>query len=193
MTAERKRPHTGRQRNEAARTAILDAAMALLGTARFTADEIAREAGVGKQTLYRWWPSKAAVVAEAMGRRARDIAPVPDTGTVLGDLREFLAETFTGAAEPANRNALRQIMASAQQDEHLAEAVAGFTAARRDALRSLLERAGRRGELPAGADLDLAVDQAYGVLWYRLLVGHAPLDRRAAEQLARALIASVGA
>lgn len=193
MTAERKRPHTGRQRNEAARTAILDAAMALLGTARFTADEIAREAGVGKQTLYRWWPSKAAVVAEAMGRRARDIAPVPDTGTVLGDLREFLAGTFTGAAEPANRNALRQIMASAQQDEHLAEAVAGFTAARRDALRSLLERAGRRGELPAGADLDLAVDQAYGVLWYRLLVGHAPLDRRAAEQLARALIASVGA
>ena len=66
MTAERKRPHTGRQRNEAARTAILDAAMALLGTARFTADEIAREAGVGKQTLYRWWPSKAAVVAEAI-------------------------------------------------------------------------------------------------------------------------------
>ena len=84
-----RRPHTGRRRNEAARRAILEAALDLLtgsdGTT-ITIDALAAAAGVGKQTIYRWWPSKAAVLAEAMTQRARAQVPTADTGSLVGDL-----------------------------------------------------------------------------------------------------------
>ena len=79
------RPHTGRRRNEAAREAIIDAAITLLqevGYEGFTIERLASDAGVGKQTVYRWWPSKAAVIAEAVGARAQHTIPLPDTGTL---------------------------------------------------------------------------------------------------------------
>ncbi len=74
------RPHTGRRRNAAAREAILDATFDLLreqGTGGVTIDAIAEAAGVGRQTIYRWWPTKGAVVAEAMtrGRAGDRLAP----------------------------------------------------------------------------------------------------------------------
>ena len=75
------RPHTGRRRNAAARDAILDATFELLraqGASGVTIDAIAEAAGVGRQTIYRWWPTKGAVVAEAMVRGARLIVPPRD-------------------------------------------------------------------------------------------------------------------
>src|SRR6476469_5167331 len=90
------RAHTGRRRNEAARQAIIDAAVRMVaeeGYEGFAMERLAREAGVGKQTIYRWWPSKAAVVAEAVGDRAQNTIPLPDTGTLLGDLSEFFVTT----------------------------------------------------------------------------------------------------
>jgi hypothetical protein len=68
--------------------------------------------------------------------------------------------------------------------------LADFTAARRAALRSLLERGRAAGELAQDADLDMLVDMTYGVLYYRLLVGHAPLDEAAARSLAAELTRS---
>jgi hypothetical protein len=82
---------------------------------------------------------------------------------------------------------LRQIVAAAQQDEHVARVLAEFTAVRRAALRALLERGRDAGELAKDADLDMLVDMAYGVLYYRLLVGHAALDEKAARSLAKEL------
>ena len=82
-----RRPHTGRRRNEAAQEAILDAAFRLLsgpGTEVMTIDAIAAEAGVGRQTIYRWWPSKGAVVADALVRHARVAVPERDTGSFRG-------------------------------------------------------------------------------------------------------------
>jgi hypothetical protein len=70
----------------------------------------------------------------------------------------------------------------------VARVLADFTAIRRAALRELLERGQNAGELPPSADLDMLVDMAYGVLYYRLLVRHAPLDERAARSLATELI-----
>jgi hypothetical protein len=69
-------------------------------------------------------------------------------------------------------------------------AVVDFTARRRQELRALLERGQARRELPADADLATFVDLVYGFLWYRLLVGHAPLDHRAAQDLTGAVLAS---
>ena len=188
-----RRPHTGRRRNDAARDAILDAAFRLLaapGTEGVTIEAIAAEAGVGRQTIYRWWPTKGAVVADALMRHARVVVPDRDTGSFAGDLAAFLTDTFAGLESESYAQALREIVAAAQTDEHVARVLADFTAVRRAALRSLLARGQARGELARDADLDMLVDMAYGMLYYRLLVRHAPLDGAAARSLAAELTRS---
>jgi AcrR family transcriptional regulator len=185
-----RRPHTGRRRNDAAQDAILDATFRLLSgpTAdAVTIDAIAAEAGVGRQTIYRWWPSKGAVVADALARHARVVVPDRHTGSFAGDLEAFLADSFAGLQDQGYAGRLRQIVAAGQHDEHVAQVLADFTAVRRAALRALLERGRDAGELAPDADLDMLVDMAYGVLYYRLLVGHAPLDQDAARSLAAEL------
>jgi AcrR family transcriptional regulator len=190
------RQHTGRRRNAAARDAILDATVELLraqglkGGGGLTIDAIAEAAGVGRQTIYRWWPSKGAVAAEAMARQARAIVPVRDSGSFPDDLAQFLVDSFAGLEDAGLRAALRQLVAAAQSDEHVAEVLADFTAQRRAALRALLKRGQGSGDISAEVDLGLMTDVAYGVLWYRLLVGHAPLDARAAGELAAHLLAA---
>ena len=190
-TSAPRRPHTGRRRNDAAREAILDAAFRLLsdpGTDNLTIEAIAAEAGVGRQTIYRWWPSKGVVLADALARYAQVVVPERDTGSFAGDLAAFLTDSFAGLADQGYAARLRQIVAAAQQDEHVASLLADFTAVRRAALRALLERGRDAGELAQDADLDMLVDMDYGVLYYRLLVGHAPLDEKAARSLAAELI-----
>jgi AcrR family transcriptional regulator len=190
-----RRPHTGRRRNDEAQAAILDAAFRLLsdpGAESLTIDAIAAEAGVGRQTIYRWWPSKGAVVADALARHAQVVVPGRDTGSFSGDLEAFFVDSFAGLQDKRLANRLRQIVATAQHDEHIARVLADFTAARRAALRALLERGRSAGELAADADPDMLVDMAYGVLYYRLLVAHAPLDEQAARSLAAELTRSAG-
>jgi AcrR family transcriptional regulator len=195
MTDGPRRPHTGRRRNDAAKEAILDAAFRLLSAPRLetlTIDAIAAEAGVGRQTIYRWWPSKGAVLADALAHYARVVVPERDTGSFTGDLAAFLIDSFAGLGNEGYADRLRQIVAEAQRDEHVARVLADFTAVRRGALRALLERGRAAGELAAEADLDMLVDMAYGVLYYRLLVGHGPLDEQAARSLATELTRSAG-
>ena len=185
-----RRPHTGRRRNEAAQEAILDATFRLLsnpGTEAVTIDAIAAEAGVGRQTIYRWWPSKGAVVADALARYAQVVVPERDTGSLDEDLAAFLIDSFAGLRHEGYADRLRQIVTEAQHDEHVAAVLADFTAVRRAALRALLEHGQAAGELPVDTDLDMLVDMAYGVLYYRLLIGHAPLDEKAARSLAAEL------
>src|SRR6201988_2233518 len=153
-----RRPHTGRRRNDAARDAILDAAFRLLSapeTEALTIDAIAAEAGVGRQTIYRWWPSKGAVVADALARHARVVVPERDTGSFTADLAAFLTDSFAGLGNEDLANRLRQIVAEAQHDEHVARVLADFTAVRRSALRALLERGQATGDLAPDANLDM--------------------------------------
>jgi AcrR family transcriptional regulator len=187
-----RRAHTGRRRNEAARDAILDATIDLIyaGDTEVTIDAIAHHAGVGRQTIYRWWPSKGAVAAEAMARHAQAVVLARDTGSFHDDLDAFLSDSFTALADDSLRNALRRIAAAAQGDEHVAAILADFTARRRAALRDLLDRGVVSGALSPEADVAMLVDMAYGVLWYRILVGHVPLDEAAARELAACLIAA---
>ncbi|MFI9718345.1 TetR/AcrR family transcriptional regulator [Streptomyces sp. NPDC052396] len=192
---DERRPHTGRRRNEHVRQAILDAALRLLASAQgehIGVAAIAQEAGVGKQTIYRWWPSKGAVLLEALTWRAREAVPVPDTGSLRADLRAAIAATFSGAQHSSTAPALRTLAREAAADPHLAELMREFTAARRDSLRGVLARGQERGELAADRDLDLMVDQIYGVFWYRFLLGHAPLTEETAERLTDSLIPPAG-
>jgi AcrR family transcriptional regulator len=185
------RAHTGRRRNEEARQAILRSTVDLLMTSNdsvITMDGLAKAAGVSKQTIYRWWPNKAAVLAEAMSERARDEIPIVDTGTVLGDMTAFLIATFRSASTRPVARALQTVMAEAQTDPEAAEVLRTYTAARRKAMMTLLERGQQRGELPADAELSTLIDQAFGFVWYRMMVGHAPLSRSAAIRLAHNLL-----
>lgn len=185
------RPHTGRRRNEAARRAILDAALDLLADADgapVSVETIARAAGVGKQTLYRWWPSKGAVLLDALVERAAQEVPAPETGSLREDLRALAVATFEASQRPPSAPALRTLVREAARDPHLAELLRAFTESRRAAVREVLERGRDRGELPADRDLDLLVDQFYGLFWYRFLLGHAPLDAATAVRFADSLV-----
>ena len=187
------RPHTGRRRNDAAELAILLAAADMLADdgAAITVDAIAERAGVGKQTIYRWWPSKSAVLLDAMIHRADEIAPAPDSGDLHTDLRLFLRSTF--AAAPGNRSLLLGVLREALGDAATMQRLAVFTAARRDALTQILHRARDRGQIPATGRLGTVVDQAFGLLWYRMIFAHQPLDKRGADDLAAGLATQLGA
>ncbi|GAB3564490.1 hypothetical protein GCM10027445_08380 [Amycolatopsis endophytica] len=189
-----RRAHTGRRRNEAAREAILAAAADLLARddTAISVGAIAAAAGVGKQTIYRWWPSKGAVLLEAAIERAQELTPRPDTGSFAGDLETFLVATFETVSAPPVRALLRTSMAEALRDPAAADALRAFTLSRREMLLEILDRAGERGEADEGTDRHLFADQAFGVLWYRVLLGHDPLTPAAARALAANLVRSCG-
>jgi AcrR family transcriptional regulator len=190
------RGHTGRRRNEAARQAILDAVTVAIGQGatlyQLTVDRIAADAGVGRQTIYRWWPSKGAVLAEAMAETAQRLAPRPDSGSLPADLRGLLVATFEVAGREPAVGLLRSVVAEAQRDPATAVALAEFARVRRAQLVAILESARARGELAGVADAELLAEQALGVLWYRITVSGGPVDRELAEQLAAALLAQLG-
>jgi AcrR family transcriptional regulator len=176
----------GRPRSQSARRAILAAATELIGAAGYgsvTIEAIARHAGVSKQTIYRWWPTKAAIVLEALNDGASAIAPTNDTGSLENDLRVFLRRSVAGASG-ANTRLLAALMASAQLDDAFAESFrSGFLGRRRQALRQLLQRGREREELSPSVDLDFLVELVYAAIWYRILSQHQLLNRRFADQL----------
>jgi AcrR family transcriptional regulator len=129
---------------------------------------IADRAGVGKQTIYRWWPSKSAVLLDAMIHRAQQVAPSPDTGDLAADLRLFLRSTF--AAAPGNRSLLIGVLREALGDAETMDRLAAFTAARRDEM--MRDRARNRGQIGAAGEAGNVVDQAFGLLWYRMIFEH---------------------
>lgn len=184
----------GRNRNEDTRRAILDAAVAELaerGYAALTVEGIAARAGAGKQTIYRWWPSKADVVLDAMLDLAAARIVDPDEGSLAADLTAFLGATFRRRGD--QQRALAGLMAQSVLDPVFATSFRErFVFARRAALRAVLDRARARGELAPDVASDLLIDVVFGVLWYRLLVGHAPLDEQEGATLADLVVRAAG-
>jgi AcrR family transcriptional regulator len=190
---EPKRRRPGRRRSEGSRDAILQAATELvaeLGYAAVSIERIAQRAGVGKQTIYRWWPSKGDVLMEALARKADVHIPLPDEGSWAADVRRMLDDSFVMARAPQVADLLRALIVEAQLDpEFGARFRAEFLERRRAALGTLVERARRRGDLPATLTADFAADVVFGVLWYRLLVVPQPFDRRLTNHLVALLTA----
>jgi AcrR family transcriptional regulator len=181
----------GRPRSQHARQAILAAAMELAtaeGPAALHMDAIAKRAGVSKETLYRWWHSKAEVILDAMAEYGQQAVPLPDTGTLPGDLGEFLHAT-ADSVNPPTASVLRHLAAAAAADEGQAAQIRDrFLARRRAALGELLDRAVARGEIDAG-HAALARDFIYGSLWYRLIFRTGPVDHAWARDVAAAISA----
>ncbi|GAB1538799.1 TetR/AcrR family transcriptional regulator [Scytonema sp. NUACC21] len=185
-----------RRRNERSHQAILRATAELLeekGYSDICIEAIAARAGVGKQTIYRWWSCKAAVVMEAYAAKAAQNIPTPDTGSVKQDLYQILQQLFA-VLTTTTGTAVRGLIAEAQLDPKLAEAFREqFLECRRQATRTILERGIERGELRSDLNIELVIDAIYGPIWYRLLLKHAPLDNLFAEELVNFLIIGIQA
>src|SRR6185503_10397832 len=182
MTRQRivNRPR-GRPRSQDADTALHAAAIALIrdiGYDAVTMEGIAERAGVGKATLYRRFASKEPLVVEALGGIMRKV-PVPDTGTLGGDVRRLLRSTSIMYEDPATRHLLSGLVAAMARNEAIARAVRhGFVATWRDAMRQILARAAARGELRRGLDAAFATHLFAGPLLYRFLIDGDRVDER---------------
>lgn len=175
----------GRPRSEAARQAILDATKSLLETTTvrdLTIEAIARTAGVGKTTIYRWWSSKAAVVIdtlEASTPRAR-LAECKSVTAALSEQLLLLMEQYRG---PYGRIMAELIAEGQANPDLLTEFRERFLMRRRAVARDLIEHGKAIKEFDPNIDTDLVCDMIYGSLYYRLLIGHLPLDAAFAEAL----------
>lgn len=187
MDAEPDHRRPGRRRSEGSREAILQAATELVvehGYAMVSIEKIAQRAKVGKQTIYRWWPSKGDVLMDALARKADMHIPLPDEGSWAADLRSMLDSSFVLAAAPQLGELLRALMVEAQLDPAFGERFrTEFLERRRAAIATLVERASARGDLPATLTAGLVADVVYGVLWYRLLAVPQPFDGRLTDDL----------
>jgi AcrR family transcriptional regulator len=181
----------GRKRSEESRLAILAAAAELtaeVGYAGLTIEGIAARSGAGKQTIYRWWASKADVLLDALATKADLYIPVPDEGNYRDDLRKFLAATFELGRKDQVVDVLRALMAEAQIDPEFGERFReSFLQHRRDALGVVVSRAAERGDLPPDASPDTVLDIVFGTLWYRLLATRRLPDERLIEELVTTL------
>jgi AcrR family transcriptional regulator len=182
-----------RRRDARVHRAILDATVALLerdGYKRLTIEAIARHAGVGKQTIYRWWPNKASLVMEAYIAAGEERVPEPDTGSVTGDLEAILVPVFAqnAAYDRGTARANKGMMAEAQLDPAFRATYLALHRAWWGPLRNVLERAKGRGELRADADSDALIDMMLGASWYRVLLEHAPLDAAFARLIVRTVV-----
>ncbi|MBM0742050.1 TetR/AcrR family transcriptional regulator [Phormidium sp. CLA17] len=184
-----------RRRNERSHQAILKAAAELLeekGYSGVCIEGIAARAGVGKQTIYRWWSSKAAVIMEAYATRPAKNPPTPDTGSVQADLHQMLAHLCFVLTQTTSGSVVKGLIAEAQNNCEVAETFrAYFVACRRDATRTILERGIERAELRSDLNVELAIDTLFGPIWYRLLLQHAPLDDDFAAALVNHLLAGM--
>lgn len=181
----------GRKRSEESRLAILTAAFELIGEVGYgglTIEGIAARSGAGKQTVYRWWRSKADVLLDALVTKADLFVPVPDEGGYAADLRVFLTASFALGGKRQVVDALRALMAQAQIDAEFGQRFRdSFLQRRRDALATILDRAQARGDLPPGLSPGTATDIVFGVIWYRLLATGQPLDNRLVDELVATL------
>jgi AcrR family transcriptional regulator len=178
-----------RRRSESARRAILDATLSLVrekGLAALTVEGIAARAGVGKQTIYRWWPSKGVVAVDALLEAAGpgiELAHHPDLWT---DLAELLGNVADMMADPDRGPHWAAILAQAQSDPAVAEAfhrrVFGPI---RSEYRRRLEELSRAGTLTV--DPDDLLDMAFGPLWFRLLTRPEQMTREFGVRIARQL------
>lgn len=168
----------GDPRAERTRSSTLDAAFQLLGDEGVqgaTVERIAECAGVHKTTVYRHWPERVALLAEALETHL-EAPPAPDTGSLRGDLIAAMSGLATTISTPPWSVLLPSLIAAAATDDRLAELHGVFTRRRRDMTINVIDRGQRRGQLPAAVDASHLIDALAGAIIYRRLMTHEPID-----------------
>jgi len=184
----------GRPRSERARLAVLEAAADLLiegGLAAATIEAVAARAGVSKVTIYKWWPTRGSVAIDAYFHRFKETIEFADSGDLAADLTAqiaLLVEAFRGQAGVV----MAELIGLAQSDPVLAATLRQrWLEPRRAASAAVLRRAVERGQIRPDTDIAALLDQLYAPLYYRLTMGHEPLDRALAPTLVRTVLEGV--
>ncbi|XGV94794.1 MAG: TetR/AcrR family transcriptional regulator [Leptolyngbya sp. BL-A-14] len=176
----------GRPRSELARQSILQASYKLLQEKpieSISTQQIAAAAGVSTATLYRWWDTKEAVLLDAFLEAADQHLPFrSEIDSPLERLREHARQGVHFLLSEDGRIMAKLIMAI-QDNEGLRQVfLAGFYEPRRNAARQVIRDAITASELPSGTDVETLIDGIYGPLYFRLFLGHQPLNESFALQ-----------
>jgi len=179
------------RRNPTARRSILAAALDVVrevGYAKLSIEGIAARAGVGKQTIYRWWPSKGAVLFDAFltlsESRDGEVEALPDTGDLEADLKLVLRATVAELNDPRYDEPMRALSTEIAHDPALA---ADYAERLDGPLKQLkqerLRSAQRDGQLAENLDLDIAIEMMWGPLLNRWLHRSGPLTPDYTDQV----------
>lgn len=181
----------GRSRSDASRIAILNAALKLLETIplqQVTIEAIAREAGVGKATIYRWWSSKASIVIDAFVLNHAAHVPVPEGLSARETLSRhvhLLVEQYGGW----HGHLVAQILAEGQSNPAvLRELRERFIYGRRAMVHELIEAGRRSGEFRTDVNADIQGEMLYAPIYFRLMVLNLPLDKEFADMLSTTVL-----
>jgi AcrR family transcriptional regulator len=184
----------GRPRDPGRDRAILDATLDLLveeGYARLSIEAVAQRAGVGKPTLYRRWPSKAALVIDALHAAQRE-AKVPDGETVRDRLIALLTDLISNVRRQRTRQLMAGLIGELPRDPELAAAMREvFLAKRRRVLFRIFDEAIAADELPAGLDHELAADMLVAPILLRALLTGGRLPASLSSTIVDAFLAGV--
>src|SRR6201987_572304 len=180
-----KRP-PGRPRSEEARQAILRTTLKILGKKGFSdfkIEEVAARASVGKATVYRWWPNKGALIADAFASSTTRRLRCPDTGSVYADISQQIRQLIKIFRSRRGR-IVSAILAAGQNDKDLIEAFRErFLWPRRREAYATLRRGIERGELRRDLDPDLLLHSLYGPIYMRFLIQHDRLTPEFVDRL----------
>jgi len=174
----------GRPRSEPSRKAILDATRKLLAREslpKLSIEAIAKKAGVGKTTIYRWWPNKAAVAMEAFLEQPGIQVIVPTTATASEGIARQL-ESLVRQLRGQNGRIIAGIIAESQGDATVLDLLyEKFLKLRVETLYELVEQGVKSGEFKLGLDTAIAIDMMLGPLFLRVLSGEHGIDNHFAE------------
>jgi AcrR family transcriptional regulator len=175
----------------AIRNAVMDE-LARVGYGRLSIEAVARRAGVGKTAIYRRWSNKLEMVLEIVSDVAGRSVPLPDTGSFRGDLQLLLMIVSRALRHRLASQIIPDLMAEAARNPQIAETLHRALRTHQRAVGDkLVGQAVARGELPAGADPDVAVDLILGPLYWHLAVARAPIGDDYLDRLASAVTAAL--
>jgi AcrR family transcriptional regulator len=166
-------PPNPQRRNPQSYAAILDSTLdqlASVGFHRMTIEAISAQAGVGKATVYRWWPSKARLVVEALSKRCA-LSPVTSTGDLHHDVRCLVERAIELMVKTPLGHALPHLAGDFEDDPDARAELLAWLGPTRASQRALLYEAAGRGDLPHDLDAGLTLDLIAGTIMYRQLVG----------------------
>ena len=174
--------------------AILRAALDLMaehGVGGLTVDAVAARAGVGKQTIYRHWGSRARRVHDAIACTNGPFEE-PDTGSLRGDLEALLEQLVGFLSDPDTGRVFPSLLEAAERDPELAELRQEHASRKREAFQRVFARAVERGEIDAGTDVDAAIDLVVGPVFYRRIVARSGIDDAALRARLDLLLRGLG-
>jgi len=193
QTPAQRKPRPG-GRSARVRAAVLHAAFDELGEKGydgFNMEAVARRSGVHKTTVYRRWPTREALVMDALDSRSDRHSPISVTGSLRADLLAFGQDVFTKLSSPHGKAMLKSLVAAVDQSPEILEKVQGFWRERLDAGAALVSKAIDRGELQADTNVDLLIEGLLAPIYLRVLLPGGSVTRAFLEQLIELLLGGV--